>query len=492
MFDIFGKYKSYIIPLGYLSDFAKERNLYTVDKRITDLPKTIENENIKEYSYTWKEEYALPYESKWGRIAKFCYLNGLSWSYVLKTSEIRKKICQDPSHEFYLETPRFTPGKIIRSTLMSKFEAYRFCPKCMKYGYHSYLHEIAGIDYCFLHGCALIDIPSDKFEASKNGTYEFVDVKTEDIINNEDILNLINQYIHQRMTEGPTANSYIFFNPQSYSSITDGCYESTRLLYEKHFFLIEDTVLKKSKCISKTNKKDVDKRNKILFNDKVITNTGGNKIEKRDLPACLSDKKFAEIVSYYKNLFIRENTHSRHFFGEDVLGACFIKVISDAIRKAFRNFEDWDYTQAYLNNYGVNQPEEIKTPYRLAIVLAYQAITNSYLRDNTVTMDSRHWCSVRYLLQSYGLPVYEEFGYFHQRSEFQEGSIAKEAYYIVYPIINDLFWELVNQATYIFENKIIDLDKNSITELSSKIWKPPQYVVMYYKDRVEIYRCDPE
>ena len=32
--------------------------------------------NIDSTSYTWKDEYVLPYESYWSRIAKFGFLNG--------------------------------------------------------------------------------------------------------------------------------------------------------------------------------------------------------------------------------------------------------------------------------------------------------------------------------------------------------------------------------------------------------------------------------
>lgn len=45
---------------------------------------------ISNYSYTWKSEYILPYESQWSIRAKFCYLNGESYINFAKINKEKK------------------------------------------------------------------------------------------------------------------------------------------------------------------------------------------------------------------------------------------------------------------------------------------------------------------------------------------------------------------------------------------------------------------
>ena len=43
-------------------------------------------------SFTWKDEYLLPYESHWSCMAKLCFLNGLTWSSVRRSATLKKFI----------------------------------------------------------------------------------------------------------------------------------------------------------------------------------------------------------------------------------------------------------------------------------------------------------------------------------------------------------------------------------------------------------------
>lgn len=73
-----------------------------------------ENDCLNEISYTWKDSYCIPFETAWARIAKFSYLNGLSWSYVQQKTKLRNYICTQFEKEIDLNIPDFFRRKKFR------------------------------------------------------------------------------------------------------------------------------------------------------------------------------------------------------------------------------------------------------------------------------------------------------------------------------------------------------------------------------------------
>lgn len=267
-----------------------------------------ENDCLNEISYTWKDSYCLPFETAWARIAKFSYLNGLSWSYVQQKTKLRHYICTQFEKEIVLNIPDFFLRK-------KNFEDFKICPECMKYGYQSVLHQIKGLDFCFLHKCSLITVSPKQLESSKYGTYEFIEIKTENLIKNIELYSLLQEYIEKIQKEQLLDTKFIL--PQSNNdSIIRPCSENTERLFHRM----------------------------VLLQDEV----------------------------------------------------------------------------------------EINNIYR------------------------------------------------------------KATQYIVFPIINDLFEDLTNQAYIMFKNAVIQLKPDNICELTPDIWRVPQYVVLYYRDRTEIYKCEPD
>ena len=181
-------------------------------------------------SFTWKDEYLLPYESHWSCMAKLCFLNGLTWSSVRRSATLKK----------FIRWPRLSnismhpPGKSIESVnqknnfgLQTQYNVYKICPVCMNYGYHSILHEIECIDYCVFHKCNLIKINHKQFDGSRFGTYEFWNVKTENIVNNSCLADEIVKFKQKQEKERSIFNKYFFVQ----SGVSGKCYESTERLY---------------------------------------------------------------------------------------------------------------------------------------------------------------------------------------------------------------------------------------------------------------------
>ena len=49
----------------------------------------------------------------------------------------------------------------------------------------------------------------------------------------------------------------------------------------------------------------------------------------------------------------------------------------------------------------------------------------------------------------------------------------------------------MSQIKILLQQGIINTKYDSILKLNN-VWNVPQYAVFYYKERVEVYRCEPE
>lgn len=130
-----------------------------------------DNETI---GYTWRKEWILPYESLWGITEKFKYLNSLSNLKCKNFSYKNAPRTYEPKEDY--EAYIFCDGIRYNSSELAEFlhidykahfsllnifkenalrtflvEHLRICPQCMRYGYHSYLHQVIFEDNCFLH-----------------------------------------------------------------------------------------------------------------------------------------------------------------------------------------------------------------------------------------------------------------------------------------------------------------------------------------------------
>ncbi len=94
---------------------------------------------------TWKPSFVLPYESNWSILEKFSFMNAVP-RYTVKISEIGN---MRASIE---ETIPFL-NQLKRITLLQFTDDYqvRVCPECIKYGYHSNLHQLLLYDTCYIH-----------------------------------------------------------------------------------------------------------------------------------------------------------------------------------------------------------------------------------------------------------------------------------------------------------------------------------------------------
>lgn len=452
-------------------------------------------------SYTWKNEYALPYESQWGRIAKFCFLNGLSWNHVLHDIKLKNALCADIPRWEYIHIPIAKKPKILAEHGKRIFNVNKMCPDCMKYGFHSPLHETEGMDYCFIHECQLIEIPIEKFYQSEHGTYAFYDVKVENIIRNGDIANKVLEY-KQKIFNSKIQSKFISFaRDYEYKGIK--CYESTERLYQRLVLLQDRIELYGCKQLALLNFNDINEERRIIIESSIHKHIN-NLIELDYLPYGLCEMNYDDIVNFFIDVYYKRKPGGKYTFDGDGLGLCFIDIISTIIRKTFENLNEWEEYAAlvckiktekefnYLEwercvEHGCRYDEEEwlnvvhhnkSDIYKFAVIIAYQAITDA--------------CSTHFLTEENSLKWGDGKQFTYLRFSLMIRCIMNEPEYIIYPIIEDLLMNIINQAYYMIESGVIKPGYENIMKLTSNIWRIPQYVILNYSDCIEVYRCDPD
>ncbi len=129
--------------------------------------------------YMWKKEWVRPHESLWSVMRNFRIVNG-HCSYKEALDLLGIQLVGNPKQYIGVESKygiysRYTIrkkwGEVIEKELfpqwyMEKITTFsklmtnaprlvskklRYCPKCMEHGYHSYIHQLAGIRTCPFH-----------------------------------------------------------------------------------------------------------------------------------------------------------------------------------------------------------------------------------------------------------------------------------------------------------------------------------------------------
>ena len=125
------------------------------------------------FKYVWKNDWILPYESAWGILEKFKYANALTGAdisnlihgnttsnnaviceelQVFRNSKFNSKSFMD---FFSLDNKHFAPLSQLYNNNVNDYLNHDLyiCTDCIKYGYHSYFHQLKFTDKCFIHNC---------------------------------------------------------------------------------------------------------------------------------------------------------------------------------------------------------------------------------------------------------------------------------------------------------------------------------------------------
>ena len=133
-------------------------------------------EGAKMGTSTWKDSFALPYETSWSIRQKKGYIDGYSvtnnrFKEIFQTSELNSP----DDHSLYM-------GHI----------GIRYCPECVKHGYISIMHQYSFLDECFIHQGQALEKAIPKNPITKTSFYEDYGARAIDVMANEAFRNEIN------------------------------------------------------------------------------------------------------------------------------------------------------------------------------------------------------------------------------------------------------------------------------------------------------------
>lgn len=121
--------------------------------------------------YLWKKEWCWPYESAWSIIEKFKYANAISndslpeiislrttTSTMIFTEKLytyrQAKFSEDDFLEYFQISPtHFDTLNVFKGNDFNQLfrKDLYYCPTCIRFGYHSFLHQLTFVDLCPFH-----------------------------------------------------------------------------------------------------------------------------------------------------------------------------------------------------------------------------------------------------------------------------------------------------------------------------------------------------
>lgn len=424
---------------------------------------------MTEPSYTWKNKYILPYESKWSKRLKFCYLNGISWSAFMKDKEHRELVGYGKPNKDFDNTPT-----IIARDLKAK---YVYCPQCIRYGYHSNIHQIKTLDNCFLHPETTLEIIEDD-NIYRQGSYIINDVRVENIINNSTLYMLIKKYIKKRESDAPIYTNVILgkYDASTY-------FESTRAIIQKYFFLQENIVLNGVKELFSVDADDINNLNQTAAK-RVIVEIAKQQYKTRAF--LTSDYSLKEYIDIYSNIIMQKDSYIPHKMMEDSLGWMFYAFMLSVIKNEFGGLKEF-YRIASKTNEDSEAVLHMKEAYKYAILIALYAITGTYAPDAFFRGNSNIWTR-GYSKCRYAINIRFDLGELEITSQVQRRYATQFATDI---IIQNCFWYITNDIYQKFIDGTLKLDAKEITNKINTSLSTPQYIVMCYKKKCTIYACYP-
>ena len=428
----------------------------------------MEYDITQKISYTWKSNCSLPYESKWSKMVKFCFLNGISWSVFKKSKNMRDLVENEVYKNIHI------PYEILKN----KEEKHRYCPCCMKYGYHSDIHQLSVLDTCFLHpDTKLIKIEDESICYS--GTYSFYNVRVEDLINNDAQYILIQEFYKNQIKHSPVYTTILFGEDLYYGKDTYNL--STKQVIRKFFFLQKDIELKQTKLLGSTNLKDINKANKLISERVVRTIALDKYIEEKFIE---EGSNLEEYVEQYKFTIMNRNSEIPYCMRDDTLGWVFYAFILEVIDEYFCNKMEFCKVANKVKIDTTSKDIYSEELYKYAIIVALFAITGTDVPFAFQCNDSSIWTRGNNKCK-YTINIAYDIRSFIVLNNHHTITFAMQ--YIVDVIIRDCFWYIVNDINGRVLNNILELDFNKI--LQKNIIRAPQYVIIIYEDKCEIYCC---
>lgn len=414
-------------------------------------------------NFTWRNYLKLPYESLYSIIEKFCFLNGLDTKllfYIFRNYVNSPCVSQD-FKPFYIYKNVSLTQKFIESFLpinsgdfdmLSPFSLnnysvflerkFRYCPKCIKYGYHSYFHQFNFLDNCFLHKSQILIKSNDmKYIVAKTSNRPYSSIIETPIVNN--ILN--NKLLRNKLNS-------IFINLPEKIKIID-------LNYNRRTNLGEFDLNKKTKSFLKD-----------LFLNKINIETDYKPILSisKNMQTIYSQK----LIEYYKDKYKYEYFEPSYYLSSVYL------AIYDYIRKLTKDLSENEIHNLSANlRYEQEINEEDKDKY-ISLLTGWTLL--DYEDDEIFYSLKSIWAQGAREERAYYLHLTPlEWENFNNKSE--------EYYYIKTIIVKSIADKIYNELYRQWDNIDISLETHIAHYYEFNL---PQYVLTLQNDIFNLYEFD--
>ena len=418
---------------------------------------------MNDTSYTWSSSFVLPYESKWSIEEKFCYLNAL---HSIGSGKNKINIPVPEDYKTY-STKKGAPF----------YEhCEKICPICIRSGYHSVIHNLEYLDYCFIHSGTRLEschhhTQAREFEKGEPLLYEFLPhVRTIDLITNQKLRLKIEAYKTLVQNMFPDYLHIVDFK-------NDKKYGNYGVLYENTKFSLAE------RCFMPNNPW-------FKGNDRIILQIDSSEIASMSRKSLWKAAKYcrkrnpdmipSKIFSYAKNIkYIKQNDC------EFRLGIIFKNYFEDKILELFdtkKEYIGWSYHISNCKNLKLNS---MKQYLQVSMYLIYRSISCSNLfSDDAISQ----WENINYTwLDNYMQVEFFDINYLENDVVEYPNKLDLLCFQDI--IMRDALNYAIQELCHIARQKLINLE-NGIMNSYYPV-KFPQYIIKRTADKWTIIACDP-
>lgn len=416
---------------------------------------------MNDTSYSWNKSFVLPYESEWSIKEKFCYLNAFSSIDNKKFKEI-VTVPEDYRSYDQIKWYPFT------------MRGVRACPKCIRSGYHSIIHDLGYFDYCFIHKHTQLQFytntPARTFKKSENQLYIFLpEVRAIDLIDNHKLKMKIDAYKTLIKDLFPEQLCILDFAKDKQQERYGELYENTKFSLMERCFMpnnpwirgtdrlllqidSSDLHLENIKCLWKAAKY-CKNRNTEWIPAKIFCNAK----DVRCRGWCSGDFRLGIIF--------------RNYFDEKI-----IELFST--KKEYEVFEDSIKRKKF-------KLKGLKNCLQLSMYLIHRSVSKS---DSVYADTISRWENEELSLRENYMPT-SFFDINYLEDEFDESPDKLNYLYFKEVILRNALDYAIQELSYLLNKKLISMDKG--------IWysyypvKFPQFIIKKNDDKWCIFACNP-
>lgn len=406
-------------------------------------------------NYTWNDNLILPYESYFSIRANFCLLNAKSWYWF----NVRGK--KNINEELLIRVKsRSDLGLVNNNKLKVNDSRIKICSKCIKQGYHSYLHNSEVFEQCFIHPNEKLILINDK-DMCKDGSgiVKNLTIKIENMLN---FRIRIVDFLKKIDLKTKTNNLFCISNTKSYNSTLE-CIST-------YYFGGFSNRTSHYKIIKRINENDIFEDNIRIY--KEIITALNNDIENREGHEYykLLDYNMKDIIKREdKNHYLQFNGYSSMYYIQ--------AFISNIIWSTFNTWEEYNRIGLTLKHYIINKFERKVVDYNKIATF----ITIAILLNNS-DCDAYYKLAGKLRYNKWGIPgkseLLSKLDKVINEMKLSDIYLENGSLFIYEAVISSWFQYVKNDLIMKIKNRIFDYQKQNLFNINNDMYDEPEYIIL--------------